>query len=68
MLNLLQPFPDRVPVRLEALEVSTVFASPIKPDLVKFSRLVRLMKSYTPRGEENLAVPLVGSVWFGPAA
>src|SRR5690625_2070136 len=26
-----------------------------------------LIKSYTPNGEENVAVPLVGKVWFGPA-
>ena len=29
--------------------------------------LVRLMKSYTPRGEAYRAVPLVGSTWLGPA-
>ena len=26
-----------------------------------------LMKSSTDKGEKNLAVPLVGSTWFGPA-
>src|SRR5690625_2143010 len=26
-----------------------------------------LIKSYTPNGDQNVAVPLVGKVWFGPA-
>ena len=26
-----------------------------------------LIKSSTPSGEKNLAVPFVGSTWFGPA-
>jgi hypothetical protein len=30
-------------------------------------RLLRFWKSYTPKGEENLAVPEVGSTWLGPA-
>ena len=27
----------------------------------------RFWKSYTPSGDENRAVPDVGSTWFGPA-
>ena len=37
---------------------------------VFFETLIKLdlfWKSSTPRGEENLAEPEVGSTWFGPA-
>ena len=30
-------------------------------------RLERFWKSYTPKGEENRAVPEVGKTWLGPA-
>jgi len=47
---------------------STAFASSLNPSFFAIRRLDRFIKSYTPSGDENLAVPPVGSVWFGPAA
>ena len=36
-------------------------------DFSKYENCIFLMKSSTERAEKNLAVPFVGSTWFGPA-
>ena len=47
--------------------VAATFARWSAPSAEGSIRLLRFWKSYTPSGDENRAVRMVGSTWLGPA-